>query len=280
MPDRSPPRPAEGGWTGGRLQQRQSAAGTRWVQRALGERCLCTPPGSVGRGLGGTRSSHKAQPPPSPPPACLLLGWESTRDMAQPCQQQQEEEKPQTQSFSRRRTQALTLPRRKEELQQPLSLSPARGSKWGLEQSTKSSNRARPPSQAAAHGARIFSTNQKALILRATPQPLQSNAGELLPHPQGTVRSTARLCPGCKEQERVPCSHRSPEQTQSPSASHPASRASFPPPAPRRLLAAHRRPALQGPSCWAVSCWPRPHSAAEVLPFGVPTAAPLPALPG
>lgn len=246
----------------------------------MGERCLCTPPGSVGRGLGGTRSSHKAQPPPSPPPACLLLGWESTRDMAQPCQQQQEEEKPQTQSFSRRRTQALTLPRRKEELQQPLSLSPARGSKWGLEQSTKSSNRARPPSQAAMHGARIFSTNQKALILRATPQPLQSNAGELLPHPQGTVRSTARLCPGCKEQERVPCSHRSPEQTQSPSASHPASRASFPPPAPRRLLAAHRRPALQGPSCRAVSCWPRPHSAAEVLPFGVPTAAPLPALPG
>lgn len=89
--------------------------------------------------------------------------------MAQPCQQQQEEEKPQTQSFSRRRTQALTLPRHKEELQQPLSLSPARGSKWGLEQSTKSSNRARPPSQAAAHGARIFSTNQKALMLHATP---------------------------------------------------------------------------------------------------------------
>lgn len=63
------------------------------------------------------------------------------------------------------------------------------------------------------------------------------------------VRSTARLCPGCKEQERVPCSHRSPEQTQSPSASHPASRASFPPPAPRRLLtvALHSKDHPAGP---------------------------------
>lgn len=106
MPDRSPPRPTEGGWMGGRLQQRQSGAGTRWVHRALGERSLCPPPGSVGQGLIGTHSSHKAQPPS----ACLMLCWESTRDMAQPCQQQQEEEKPQTQSFSQRRTQALTLP--------------------------------------------------------------------------------------------------------------------------------------------------------------------------
>lgn len=107
--------------------------------------------------------------PPHPPPACLLLCWESTRDTAQPCQQQQEEEKPQTQSFFQQRTQALTLPWRRVELQQPLSLSPAQGCKQGLEQSTKSSNHTRLSSQAAMLRARISSTNQKAPIPCAIP---------------------------------------------------------------------------------------------------------------